>query len=66
MNTLKLIGGVVTLSGLWFYSRHLFNQGAPSDFFSTIAGASIALAGIWLLLWPVSTNRKKRQQKKCA
>jgi hypothetical protein len=66
MHTLKPIGVAVTLSGLWFYTRHLFNQGGPSDFFSTIAGASIALAGVWLLLWPASTNRKKRPHKKCA
>jgi hypothetical protein len=66
MNPLRFIGALVTLSGLSFYIRHLFNQGGRSDFFLAIAGASIALTGVWLLLWSVPRDQQNKPPRKCA
>jgi hypothetical protein len=65
MNPLRSIGALVALSGLSFYVRHLPNQAGPSDFFWTIAGASVGLAGVWLFLWPAPRAQHRQPPKKC-
>lgn len=49
---MKFIGVILIMFGLPFYTWHLLGPGNPPDFFRTLAGAVVALLGLWFVLWP--------------
>ena len=49
---MKFIGVILIMFGLPFYTWHLLGPDSSPHFFRTIAGAVVALLGLWLVLWP--------------